>query len=529
MSYSLTVKELLTKSHFPKATLLTGKAGLQKPIKWVHILETTKIEELIKGNELILTTGIQLKEEATFLRFVQQLIGQNATALCIECFEYVQSVPQSVQQIAEQHSFPIIVFSEIVPFVEITQYVHTHIINEQFNQMKRLENYAQDINKLTLKLTHYEQILMRLSQFLDVHVLFHIHGQQPLYIPNHGQTVHKQMLKQNGREKHMAGCKVTILEESYGAVLIFSEERTITDFDILVLDRTVIALSQYLLRSLYTEEKQNTEYRTFMESWLDGSIEKQQLTAFLNEQENPKLLNSTYMVMIEKFQNSRQDADLTYYKMYSRGIFEKNGFILFIVESRNQLVYIIADLIDKDLKRRMTSCINKLHAFRRKNNVSHLKIVTAVGQTVDDIHQVAQSFETAKDTLLIRTNAQQLSYFYEDIYIYQLVLQMQKNKAIMDMAKKHLRALYEHDAKHNGQLIKTLQVYLQCNCMKQETAEKLFIVRQTLYHRLAKIESLLGSDYLLPPKRLALELMLLATQYNFFSNEDGLGEAKSSI
>ena len=82
--------------------------------------------------------------------------------------------------------------------------------------------------------------------------------------------------------------------------------------------------------------------------------------------------------------------------------------------------------------------------------------------------------------------------------------------------------MYDHDAKHNGELIKTLQVYLQCNCMKQETAEKLFIVRQTLYHRLAKIESLLGNDFLLPPKRLALELMLLATQYNFFSNEDAL-------
>ena len=522
MSYPLTVKELLTKSHFPKATLLTGNSGLQKQIKWVHILETTKIDELIKGNELILTTGIQLIEEATFLRFVQQLIDQNATALCIECVEHVQNVPQSVRRIAEQHDFPIIVFTEIVPFMEITQYVHTHIINEQFNQMKRLENYAQDINKLTLKLTHYEQILTRLNQFLDVYVVFHIHGQQPLYIPGHGQNVHKQILKQNGSEHNIASCNVTILEESYGEVQIFSDTRNITDFDILILDRTVIALSQYLLRSLYTEEKQNTEYRTFLESWLNGSVEKQQLTAFLHEQENPKLLNCTYMVMIEKFQNAKQDADLTYYKMYSRGIFEKNGFILFLVESRSQLVYIIADLIDKDLKRRMTLCINKLHSFRRKHHFSHLKVLTAVGQTVDNIQLVSQSFETAKDTLLIRTNAQQLSYFYEDIYIYQLVLQMQKNRAIMDVANKHLKALYDHDAKHNGQLIKTLQVYLQCNCMKQETAEKLFIVRQTLYHRLAKIESLLGNDYLLPPKRLALELMLLATQYNFFSNEDVL-------
>ncbi|MEH7391920.1 helix-turn-helix domain-containing protein, partial [Bacillus sp. JJ1474] len=83
------------------------------------------------------------------------------------------------------------------------------------------------------------------------------------------------------------------------------------------------------------------------------------------------------------------------------------------------------------------------------------------------------------------------------------------------LAKKYLKPLYDYDAKNNGQLIETLQAYLQCNCLKNETAKKLFIVRQTLYHRLSKIESLIGSDYMLPPKRLAVELMLLATQYNF--------------
>ena len=263
MSFSFTIKELLTESHFPKAVLISGKSGLMRQIKWVHILETTMIEELIKGNELILTTGIQLKKEAVFLRFVQQLIDKQAAALCIECCENIQSVPLSVQQLADQHDFPILVFHEVVPFIEITQYVHTHVINEQFNQIKRLEDYAQEINKLTLKLNHYEQILMRLSQFLDVYVVFQINGQQPIYMPKHGQNVHEQLRRQNEIRKtnpHLATCNVTILEESYGEVCIFSNTREITEFDMLILDRTVIALSQYLLRSLYTEEKQNMEY-----------------------------------------------------------------------------------------------------------------------------------------------------------------------------------------------------------------------------------------------------------------------------
>ncbi|RHW33437.1 PucR family transcriptional regulator [Lysinibacillus yapensis] len=388
--------------------------------------------------------------------------------------------------------------------------------------MRRLDDYAQEINKLTLKINHYEQILMRLYKFLGLNVVFNIFGQQSQFIPNIGQSVYERLRKEfnaNETSPYFAKCDVNILEESYGEVCIFSEEREITEFDSLVLDRTVIALSQFLLRSLYTEEKQNLESRTFLHSWLDGSVNLMELNSFLNEQNNYKLLNCRYFVLIQKFQRSKQNFDLTYYKLYSRSIFEKNGFAIFLVELPNQLIYIIADLTQQDLKKRIVGCIEKLRVFKRNNYYTQLKMTTAVGQIVNDYQFVSNSFETAKDTLLIRMNSQHLSYFYEDLFIYQIVLQIQKNTSILEMARDFLKPLYDYDLKHKSQLVETLQIYLQCNCMKQETAEKLFIVRQTLYHRLDKIESLLGSDYLLPQKRLALEIMLLTTQYNFQENE----------
>ncbi|WP_158583003.1 PucR family transcriptional regulator [Lysinibacillus yapensis] len=352
--------------------------------------------------------------------------------------------------------------------------------------------------------------------------MFNIFGQQSQFIPNIGQSVYERLRKEfnaNETSPYFAKCDVNILEESYGEVCIFSEEREITEFDSLVLDRTVIALSQFLLRSLYTEEKQNLESRTFLHSWLDGSVNLMELNSFLNEQNNYKLLNCRYFVLIQKFQRSKQNFDLTYYKLYSRSIFEKNGFAIFLVELPNQLIYIIADLTQQDLKKRIVGCIEKLRVFKRNNYYTQLKMTTAVGQIVNDYQFVSNSFETAKDTLLIRMNSQHLSYFYEDLFIYQIVLQIQKNTSILEMARDFLKPLYDYDLKHKSQLVETLQIYLQCNCMKQETAEKLFIVRQTLYHRLDKIESLLGSDYLLPQKRLALEIMLLTTQYNFQENE----------
>ena len=40
-----------------------------------------------------------------------------------------------------------------------------------------------------------------------------------------------------------------------------------------------------------------------------------------------------------------------------------------------------------------------------------------------------------------------------------------------------------------------------CNGSKKETAEQLYVVRQTLYHRLEKLEELLGTDFMASPKR----------------------------
>ncbi|WP_066291538.1 PucR family transcriptional regulator [Bacillus sp. FJAT-29937] len=518
MSYSLIVQELFNRNHFQKAEVIAGHGGILNTIKWVHILESKEIGTLIKGNELILTTGIQLTSEDTLLNFLEQLITKEAAALCIELGEHIKSVPNSVIELANRHNLPIIVFNEIVPFIEITQEIHSLLINQQYEMIKRLENYSQEINKLTLKITHYEHILMKLYKYLNMNVAFIINGQQSLFIPNEKHQIYENLrdqYEQKGEGSHFAKCEVIILEESYGEVCIFTKNRTINEFELLILDRTVTALSQYLLRSLYIEEKQNIHSRLLLESWLDGTVEDSVITSFLQEQGFHNLLNCSYFVLVEQINNTKKGYDLNYYKLYSRNIFENKGFVLFLLEEKQRLIYIIADIIGHDIKPRIIECIEKIRNFRKNNNYINLSVTTAVGQIMNDYKLVHQSCETARDTLLIRNNAFHLSYFYEDLFTHQLVLQMQKNKAIMDLAKKYLKPLYDYDAKNNGQLIETLQAYLQCNCLKNETAKKLFIVRQTLYHRLSKIESLIGSDYTLPPKRLAVELMLLATQYNF--------------
>ncbi|MFC5531911.1 PucR family transcriptional regulator ligand-binding domain-containing protein [Cohnella yongneupensis] len=94
----LTVGEALTRPLFQDARLLAGSRGLERRIRWVHILETPHFETLIHGQEMILTTGMSLNlDAASSLSFVDNLIRHNAACLCIEIgpyFEMATATPE---------------------------------------------------------------------------------------------------------------------------------------------------------------------------------------------------------------------------------------------------------------------------------------------------------------------------------------------------------------------------------------------------------------------------------------------------
>ncbi|SDN01899.1 PucR C-terminal helix-turn-helix domain-containing protein [Paenibacillus sp. yr247] len=90
---------------------------------------------------------------------------------------------------------------------------------------------------------------------------------------------------------------------------------------------------------------------------------------------------------------------------------------------------------------------------------------------------------------------------------------MKQTGSLESFFDENIGSLLSYDREKSGQLLKTLKIYLAQSGSKQETAKELFIVRQTLYHRLDKISVLLGDDYMHPHKRIAIELALHGYEY----------------
>ncbi|GAE35242.1 PucR family transcriptional regulator [Halalkalibacter akibai] len=521
---SITITEILKRKHFEKAEVVAGTSGLHKNVKWVHVVEVIAIKKLLNGHELILTTGLGWKEnKALFKSFLTQLIESNATGLCIEVSSHTSFIPQDIIDLANEHQFPIILFHEEVPFVQITQDIHSLLINHQYRLISDLENYSQNLNKKLLEVNNHKEILVFFQTFLNVQVVAFF-DEETILLPElptkeRWNLIEKIKNNQQSSFKYMASQSVQVLENHFAELVILTEDREINEFDLLILDRTTTALAQHFLRDLYVEEKRRLEETEWMIDWLDGLHNNVEIKEHLSYLEPGLKLNGG-VVCACKWQSTDHSTattlDKTYFKLLFRTIFEQQGFYVFSIEVKHHIIFILGNQRPlKSWKQRVEEAFKRFEKVDYNQKLKAANISFGIGKFVKQLNEIHSSYKSAKETLLFQKMLTKdgQSYFYEDLHMYRIMSLLNKHSDLQEIVLEYLQPVIDYDNKFNGKLVETLKTYLACNGSKQETAKKLFVVRQTMYHRIEKLETLLGKDFMSSEKRLAIEFMLLAYEY----------------
>lgn len=87
--------------------LLAGRAGIRKPVHWVHVVEGQDISDALRSNDLAITAGIGQIGSAWLPEFVNQLCRRGASGLVIHSGPYIRSVPPEVVAFCENAGFPL--------------------------------------------------------------------------------------------------------------------------------------------------------------------------------------------------------------------------------------------------------------------------------------------------------------------------------------------------------------------------------------------------------------------------------------
>jgi purine catabolism regulator len=135
-----TVREVLQLAAVQRGQpqVVAASAGLDRPVRWVHAIEFADAARLLRGGELVLTTGIALPdEEALIGAYVAGLAGVGVSALAVELGrKYTGGLPAAFVAAAQDQELPLVVFTREVPFIEITEAVHALIIDDQLEQLR---------------------------------------------------------------------------------------------------------------------------------------------------------------------------------------------------------------------------------------------------------------------------------------------------------------------------------------------------------------------------------------------------------
>jgi hypothetical protein len=112
--------------------VVAGAGRLDVPVRWVHALELTDVGRLLRGGELVLSTGIALPESPSGLAdYVASLAQVGVAGLAVELGRrYTGALPPALVTAAAARGVPLIELRREVAFIEITEAVHARIIDE---------------------------------------------------------------------------------------------------------------------------------------------------------------------------------------------------------------------------------------------------------------------------------------------------------------------------------------------------------------------------------------------------------------
>ncbi len=120
--------------------VLAGASGLDRRVRWVHVLELPHVEGLLRGGELVLTTGVALPAANDGLRgYVRALDYARVSGVLLELGERWTTAPPALVRAADRAGLPLVGLRTEVPFVAITESVHASIVSRSTAELQAAE------------------------------------------------------------------------------------------------------------------------------------------------------------------------------------------------------------------------------------------------------------------------------------------------------------------------------------------------------------------------------------------------------
>ncbi|MEU1918494.1 PucR family transcriptional regulator [Streptomyces massasporeus] len=512
--------------------VLAGAERLGRTVRWVHAGEVPHIASLLKGGELLLTTGYGLGTRPAEQRaFVRTLAERGIAALVVELGPRFTRLPAALVDTARAAGLPLVQLHREVPFVTVTEEVHTEIVNGHYALLQRAEEVHRRCTQAVLGGGGVPQVLGILADFAGNPVFLETADGQLLYAAGAGPEgadplqVWEGLRGQHKDEPPLAG---SVLVDVPGggpgsggvrARLVLLPVRTPqAPVHRMAAERAAGILAVVLMQARQEEELAARGRGDFLTDLAEGRVTAEDAPAqarVLGFRPGEGPLLPVVMRLGDALSPGGGWAVLA--RALSEELASVGVPVLLGVRPVESRVLVLLGLRAESERPAVADRV----AAALRAGVSRAGMPRPGGQppvvvvgTAGGWPSTASGLRHAAETA---TAAQGLPdrpwYDARRLDIDLLLWRLRDHPDLAAFVDRALGPLLEHDRRSRPPLLPTLTTYLAHAGRKAETARELHLNRQTLYNRLARIGELLGTDLDDPQTVLALSLALRARRH----------------
>jgi len=507
--------------------VVAGADALGAPVRWVHVIELAEAGHLLRGGELVLSTGIALPPDPDGLaRYVAGLAAAGVSALAVELgSRYVRALPEALIAAAGTHGLPLIVLERETQFVAITEAVHAQILNAQVAELRAAQRLHEIFTGLALAGAGQDEIVRRASDLAGAAAILADLSHRVLACAPAGQEMTQLLAGFAGRSRAAvisgrigydlaAGWLVTVVGsrgDDWGRLIFVLPGPPDPGTLVLAeLAATTLALAR-LGSDRHGESPERAAHRSVLAA-LAGSAyaDPADLEARIVALGVPLAGRVLIPVVIRVAGGENTPGDMASALATACRDLRLPAIAGTLDDRQAGALLALAAGADHD------AALTRLAARLRRAGALGASQVIGAGTGVAGVAELPRGFGDAASAAAAaagysdrgpgpRKSFARLS----DLRLAGLLHQLREDRRVQEFAERELGPLLSHDERAGTDLVAVLAAYLQTGGNKAETAKRCGLARPTLYERLRQIEQVLGVSVDEAGSRLALHTALL--------------------
>ncbi|MCW3015141.1 MAG: hypothetical protein JWO02_2233 [Solirubrobacterales bacterium] len=501
-----------------EVAVLSGDEQLDVPVRWVHISELEDPTPWLSGGELLLTTGLALSTDDRQRAFVHALADHGLAGIGFGVGFAHDRVPTALLQAAQERDFPIIEIPYELPFIAVTEKAFTRLVNEQYAVLQRSIAAQERLQRIVLSERGLDAIVAAICALVGGTVLVFdgrgmLQSGHPFrrrlddaVVTQIGEELHDRARRGEPRafvpadpELGSRALALPILASDTterGGVpqawlVAVKDTGGLSELDRLVLHQAVTVVALELLRHRVADTTERRLAGDVLNALVAGEVEGAELGRRLE----PFGLGGNVTALI--VQSTVPGAGAAVACEVALAAALRDEAVGGLVASTGRLVCaLMPGMADDELFELAERLVARVAGQSASPPDAGVGRAVSAGRARETFHEARCAMEARLLGGEVKAQAASATAVatYRDLGSFQLLLSLQDSDALRLYCDSLLAPIEQGEGHYGGELMRSLEAFIECNGQWEAAARRLFCHRHTLRYRIRKIEELTGRD-----------------------------------